>query len=684
MLLEATVLMKHSRSCQMAKNLKKHLRRVLLAVVLGSVDHVDQSGLGLLPLTGLETAVRVDPELLRLEVGQHLSDAVLDLLLRGNTGGVDVVDTGANVAGVGLVLEDLEELGVALAVLDGQNVSIEGGNGVEEVLELRVTEVGVDLGGVLDTRAGELEGIDSPGQVLLALGAGTEGKTLTEGRLVDLNDVDASSLEVNDLIAESESKLLSLDGLVDVVTREGPSEAGDGTCEHTLHGLLGDGGSVLGLLDGHGSRTGDVTDDDGRSDAAGAVGLDPALGGEDITVKALTEVLHHVVALRLAVDVDVKAKLILDLDDLLNLLLDEPLVLLSSDVTLGELVALDTDLLGLREGTDGGGGESGQAEVLLLLSVTRRELRLALVLLRGNAGLTVLDSLVVGALGRGTSLHGLGVGLEGLADGSRALADSLGNDNNLGDLLDGEREPVLDLGGQLLLALEGVRSVKKRAGSGNNDTVFAELLDGRLNKLNGVLEVGLPDVAAVDNTSREGLVGAELADNSVKLLGVPDEVDVDSSNVLDAGEDIEVVNDVTEVCGEDKLGQTAASELLVGGLESILDLLLKVVDEAGLVDLDVLGTSLLQLLEELDVYGKELLEKGDGVDRLVTVGLTEGKEGDGTDKDGAGNNASLLSLEELADRLGVGSELERLAILEGRLDVVVVGVKPLDHFLGRG
>ena len=138
------------------------LRRVLLAVELGGVDHVDKRRLGLLPLAGLETTVRVDPELLGLEVGQHLRDAVLDLLLRGHTGGVDVVDTGADVAGVGLVLEHLEELGVALAVLDGQDVSIESGNGVEEVLELRVAEVGVDLGRVLDTCAGKLERVDGP------------------------------------------------------------------------------------------------------------------------------------------------------------------------------------------------------------------------------------------------------------------------------------------------------------------------------------------------------------------------------------------------------------------------------------------------------------------------------------------------------------------------------------------
>lgn len=185
---------------------------------------------------------------------------------------------------------------------------------------------------------------------------------------------------------------------MDIVTGEGPSEAGDGSSKHTLHGLLGDGGGVLGLLDGHGSRAGDVTDDDRGTDAAGSVRLDPTLGGEGITVKALTEVLHHVVTLGLAVNVDVKAKLILDLDDLLNLLLDELLVLLGCDLTLGELVTRDTDLLGLGEGSDGGGREHGEVEVLLLLSVTLGEARLALVLLRSDAGLTVLDGLVVGAL----------------------------------------------------------------------------------------------------------------------------------------------------------------------------------------------------------------------------------------------------------------------------------------------
>lgn len=185
---------------------------------------------------------------------------------------------------------------------------------------------------------------------------------------------------------------------MDIVTGERPSEAGDGSSKHTLHRLLGNGGGVLGLLDGHRSRAGDVTDDDRGTDAARSVRLDPTLGSEDITVEALTKVLHHVVTLGLTVDVYIKTKLILDLDNLLNLLLNELLVLLSSDLTLGKLVTRDTDLLGLGERSDGGGREGREAEVLLLLSVTLGEGRLALVLLGGDASLAVLDSLVVGAL----------------------------------------------------------------------------------------------------------------------------------------------------------------------------------------------------------------------------------------------------------------------------------------------
>lgn len=50
--------------------------------------------------------------------------------------------------------------------------------------------------------------------------------------------------------------------------------------------------------------------------------------------------------------------------------------------------------------------------------------------------------------------------------------------------------------------------MEQRAGGGNNDTILAELLDGTLDGLDSTLEVGLPDVAAINNTSRENGLGA--------------------------------------------------------------------------------------------------------------------------------------------------------------------------------
>lgn len=59
---------------------------VLLAVELGGVDHVRNRRLRFLPLTGLEPAVRVNPELIWAEVLKHFLDSVFDLLLARNTG----------------------------------------------------------------------------------------------------------------------------------------------------------------------------------------------------------------------------------------------------------------------------------------------------------------------------------------------------------------------------------------------------------------------------------------------------------------------------------------------------------------------------------------------------------------------------------------------------------------------
>lgn len=595
---------------------------------------------------------------------------------------MDVVDTWANLTWVSLVNEDLQELSIRLGVLNGENVGIKSSDGMEEVLELGVAEVGVDLGGVLNTRDRQAERLDSPVEVSLTLLAGAEWETLTESWLIDLDDEDTGSLEVNNLIAESESKLLSLDGLVNIVTWEGPSEAGDWASQHSLHWLLGDGDGVFGLLDGHWGWARDITNDDWWTNAAGTVRLNPTVGGEGITIKTLTKVLNHVVTLWLTVDVDVEVKLILNLDNILDLLLDELLVLISGDLTLGELVSEDTDLLGLWEGTDSGGWEQWKTKLLLLLSDTDWELRLAVIVVWGDLGLAVLDGRVVSALGGGTSLDGLGVGLKSLTDGRWALSDGLGDDSNLGSLLDSEGEPISDLCIQLLLAGESVWSVEEGGGGGNNDTVLANLLDGGLNDLNGTLEVGLPDVATINDTDGEDGLWAEGLGDLIQLLWVADQIDVDSIDVL--WKNVKVVDDITEVGSEDNLwdGITKSGELLVGWLEGSLDIGWEIEDQGWLINLDDLGTGSLELLEEVDVDWDKLVNQRDWLNGLSTVWLSEIKERDWSDEDWAGLDTSLLGLKELIDSLWALGQLELLVILEGWLDIMVVRVEPFDHLQG--
>lgn len=62
--------------------------------------------------------------MLELTELEHLLDALLELSLSGDTWAMNIVDTGADVAGVGLVNEDLEELGIRLGVLDREDIGI--------------------------------------------------------------------------------------------------------------------------------------------------------------------------------------------------------------------------------------------------------------------------------------------------------------------------------------------------------------------------------------------------------------------------------------------------------------------------------------------------------------------------------------------------------------------------------
>ena len=656
-----------------------------LAALLGSSHHVGELGSALLPGSGLETAVGVDPDRILGEDLGHGLDAADHLVLAGDTRRVDVKDTGADVRRVADLLEGAEQVLTRLGVLDRDHVGVELDDRLHDEREVRVAEVRSNVHGVRAARGGETERVDGPsevaGPVLLA-----ERETLTDGGLVDLDGTNTGLLEVDDLVAEGKGDLLGLHLLADVGTGERPVEDGDGAGKHALHGLLGEALGVRRPADGHGSGTADVRDNDGGTNVARAERLNPGVLGEDEAVEELTEVLNHVVTLGLTVDEHVEVEGLLLLNDHLDLVLEELLVLLLGDLGLGEAGTVLADLLGLRERADGGGGEDGEVEVLLLDLLADREGRLAGKVLVLDVGNALTDGGVRVLLEVTTSLDALLVGGERLGGGA-GVAESGSERGDLGALLVGEREPVEDLGAELLLVGNGDGGVEERRRRSNLDTgsVTAEGLDGLLGGLEGGAQVGLPDVTARNETERDDVLGVgEGRENLVELLGGTVEVDVETSDG-EGLDNLEVGLELVEVGGDHDLDRGGGlGDGLVGRLELGGVLLSTVEDEDGLVDLDPLGTGLSELGEHLTVDGGELVEERDGVELGVLgvlAGLAEGEEGDGTDEDGAGVVAGLLGLDKVVDGLGV-VDLELGGLAQLGDEVVVVGVEPLLHLGG--
>lgn len=371
-------------------------------------------------------------------------------------------------------------------------------------------------------------------------------------------------------------------------------------------------------------------------------------------------------------DEEVKTALLLEVNNSLNLVLHSLLVLLLGDLTLAELGTGNSDLLGLGERTNGGGGELGEVEVLLLGLTTGRERRLSLELLLGDSSNSVTDSRVRGSLELSSGSNVLGVLLEG---GTLGTVKSLGKGGNLLTLLLGEREPAQLLSSKLVLNLDGDGGVEKRRRGGNRDTVGTELSNGLLGEGLGSLEVVLPDVSARNDTELEvELGGLDGGNNLVELLGLTVEVEVECEN----GEVLEELNGLADSAvgrGDGNL-RGDGSKSLVGLLEEFGLGLGLVHHEDGLVELNLLNTSLLELREELLVDRDKLVKEVEGLELSGgRVGLSdEGEVSDRTEKNRSGGDAVLLGLLVLRKSLVV-VELELGLGRVVDLDDVVVGVE---------
>jgi len=277
-----------------------------------------------------------------------------------------------------------------------------------------------------------------------------------------------------------------------------------------------------------------------------------------------------------------------------------------------------------------------------------------------------------------TSLGDRGpVGLESNRD-SRILGSGKdsSDDVNLRSLLESEGEPILLLGSQLLLGSEGDGGVKEGRRGGGDDTFGTETINGGLAGLNGSREIRLPDVTAGNETEREGEGGGlNSSDGGLKLSRGTVEINVKTSNG-ELGNEVEVGVETTEVGGQQDFGGNRG-KFGISGVELALEPETSVKNEDGFVDLNPLGTSGLELSQELLVEREDLGEEGDRgkVGGGIFRSLTQPQVGDGTQNNRAGRDTEGLGLVELLNWL-VKVELEVGGLGELGDNEVVVRVEP--------
>ena len=207
-------------------------------------------------------------------------------------------------------------------------------------------------------------------------------------------------------------------------------------------------------------RPGHVSPEQRRTRAAAAVALHPAVLGDREAVEVFGEVLHHVVALRLAVHDDVDADLLLQVDNALDLGLQIIVVLRLGDLTLGEGRALLANIAGLRKRADGRRRQKRQVERFVL----RRQALLVRATVEvgiGEFGGASTHCAVTHARGRVSVVESSGCRIQLRLNGRLAVGQPFRERRDLLHFLVGEREPRLETRSQRGLVFDIVRGVEE-------------------------------------------------------------------------------------------------------------------------------------------------------------------------------------------------------------------------------
>ena len=145
------------------------------------------------------------------------------------------------------------------------------------------------------------------------------------------------ALQVANLITDGEGYLLAGERTGLVISYKRPFEDGYRTGEHSLHRQLGARLCEGAPIHGHRLLALHVAIDYWWFHAAGTVALNPSVLGEGKACQLLAEILHHVVALKLAVHQHIQSNLLLPFYAFSGFFLQQLIVFGSRNFALPEL-----------------------------------------------------------------------------------------------------------------------------------------------------------------------------------------------------------------------------------------------------------------------------------------------------------------------------------------------------------
>ena len=216
--------------------------------------------------------------------------------------------------------------------------------------------------------------------------------------------------------------------------------------------------------------------------------------------------------------------------------------------------------------------------------------------------------------------------------------------------------------------------MQQRAGRREPEAI-AEAGADRFEGVEQAVEVGFPDVAAIDHAKRDNLGGGQQVNQFVNFASGVDGVEVDAIN-RQVVQEVEVVTEVAEVGGEQDF-RRGAVQFVVRRFHRLTPVFVEGGDEAGFIHLHPFRARLCQFVQQLFVNRQQALQQGEAV--AVVLALAEPEIGHRADDDRLDAfHAERLCFFDLVEQ-ALRVELEAGARVKFGDDVVIVAVEPFGH-----